>query len=184
MPPVAITRSRRPAFTSRRQVCRRRERVQPSGFVGLKSGQTVVQGVDLSELQDETDLAAAFGCGATFAYIQLSSGTAATDHSYRLYWPNARAAGLIGVVVAQQLMNAETTAVRFQKLDPFVGNGVLCAVLVLLSNIFLGKRFGLLRGRRRISIAVVLVAMPWCHHAYNRTLARLKHDGHGTVVGG
>jgi hypothetical protein len=69
--------------------------VQPSGFVGLRSGQPVVQGVDISRLQDETDLEAAFSCGAVFAYVQLSSGTDQTDHSYRLYWPNARAAGLL-----------------------------------------------------------------------------------------
>jgi len=69
--------------------------VQPSGFVGPKSGEAVVQGVDISKLQDETDLETAFSCGAAFAYVQLSSGTDATDHSYRLYWPNARAAGLL-----------------------------------------------------------------------------------------
>jgi hypothetical protein len=69
--------------------------VQPSGFVGLKSGEAVVQGVDISKLQDETDLETAFSCGAVFAYVQLSSGTDETDHSYRLYWPNARAAGLL-----------------------------------------------------------------------------------------
>jgi O-antigen/teichoic acid export membrane protein len=83
----------------------------------------------------------------------------------------------IGVVIAQQLMNAETTAVRFQKLDPFVGNSVLCAALVLLGNVFLGQRFGLIGVAVGFAIVTVVVAMPWCHYVYNGTIACFLKKG-------
>jgi hypothetical protein len=71
------------------------EGVQATGFITLPSGETAVNGIDVSKTKGDADFQAAYACGARFAYIQLSVGTSALDHTYRIFWPNARSAGLI-----------------------------------------------------------------------------------------
>ena len=80
----------------------------------------------------------------------------------------------LAVSIMQQLMAVETTAIRFQKIDPFVSNGILCAVLVLASNILAGVMFG----QRGVSLGFAIVilgcALPWCHYLYGRALADMS----------
>ncbi len=72
------------------------EGVESTGFVALPSGETEVDGIDVGKTNGaDTDFQAAYACGARFAYIQLSVGNSTLDHSYRIFWPNARSAGLI-----------------------------------------------------------------------------------------
>ena len=88
-----------------------------------------------------------------------------------------------GVVVVQQLMYAETTAIRCQSRDPFGGFSVLCAALVLFSNVYLGWKFGLIGVAVGFFIAIILVAMPLCHSAYNRALTSLIQKDRVTAAG-
>lgn len=73
---------------------------------------------------------------------------------------------LLSVLVAMQLSNVETQAIRFQKREPFVVNSVTSALLVLVSNIFLGKYFGMGGAVIGFGTIMLLVTIPWCHRIY------------------
>jgi len=69
-------------------------------------------------------------------------------------------------VVAMQLPNVETQAIRFQKKEPFVKVSVVSATLVIFSNVFLGRYFGMLGVIVGFTMVMVLYLIPACHIIY------------------
>jgi hypothetical protein len=69
-------------------------------------------------------------------------------------------------LIAMQLSNVETQAIRFQKREPFVINSIVSAFLVLGSNIFLGKCFGITGAAIGFALVMLLITIPWCHRIY------------------
>jgi len=76
------------------------------------------------------------------------------------------------VVILQQLANVETTAVRFQKKDPFVINSLVGALLILVCNIWIGKTFGLLGVSLGFALVMAGCLLPWCHQIYSAFLRK------------
>lgn len=67
------------------------EGIVPSGFVNVQSIPSVVQGIDLSQYQDEADFTSVKKCGGTFAYVRLSAGTKKDNELF--YVPIGRTLG-------------------------------------------------------------------------------------------
>lgn len=69
-------------------------------------------------------------------------------------------------VVAMQLPNVETQAIRFQKKEPFILNSIVGATLVVLSNYFFGKNYGIMGIASGFFIIMTVIIIPWCHWIY------------------
>jgi hypothetical protein len=70
--------------------------VVPTGFVAPSDGSPVVHGIDVSKYQTDPIFAGVRECGGDFAYIRLSAGREPSNElSYRAFWANAKAAGLL-----------------------------------------------------------------------------------------
>lgn len=80
---------------------------------------------------------------------------------------------LLFTLIAMQLPNVETTAVRFQKQEPFVTVAVICAFLVILSNLLLGKLFGINGVVVGFAGIMLLILIPWCHIIYSEVMKML-----------
>jgi len=76
-------------------------------------------------------------------------------------------------VVALQLPNVENLAIRFQKIEPFVVNSIVTAVLVFASGLLLGKLFGIPGMATGFCVIMVFITIPWCHRIYASQMASL-----------
>jgi len=76
----------------------------------------------------------------------------------------------LAVVVVMQVTNVETTAVRFQKKEPFVVASVVCAALVTLSNALLGRFFAVRGVAIGFAMVTLLILLPWVHGLYRREM--------------
>ena len=77
------------------------------------------------------------------------------------------------VLIAMQLSNVETQAIRFQKKEPFVKASITSAILVILSNFYLGRTFGILGAAIGFALIMLLITIPWCHRIYKNEINKL-----------
>lgn len=80
---------------------------------------------------------------------------------------------LLLVLVAMQLSNVETLAVRFQKSEPFVIISVSSAVLVFVSNIIMSQVAGVFYVVCSFGIIMLMYLIPLNHYCYKREMRRL-----------
>ena len=88
-------------------------------------------------------------------------------------WPVTLA--FLLVVICQQLMNVETTAIRFQKMEPFVLTAVLSALLLLACNLWMSKTHGLEGIAWGFVIVILGCTAPWCHYLYKQKMRVLQN---------
>jgi hypothetical protein len=69
--------------------------INAPGFVSLADRTPVIHGIDVSVVENDTNFARAYECGARFAYVRLSEGARDTEPLYRTNWGAARASGLV-----------------------------------------------------------------------------------------
>lgn len=81
---------------------------------------------------------------------------------------------LLIVLVAMQLPNVETQAVRFRKREPFVLVSLVCAGLVIASNAFLGSWLGIQGVLVGFAGVMCAVLIPACHWIYMRETTSIK----------
>lgn len=77
---------------------------------------------------------------------------------------------LLFTLIAMQLSNIETLAIRFQKREPFVSVSLICAVMVFLSNIFIGYYYGIVGSMLGFLMVMLLILIPWVHRIYKREM--------------
>ncbi len=75
-------------------------------------------------------------------------------------------------LVAMQMSNVQTAAIRFQKREPFVLNAVTGAALVGLSNVGLGYAFGVQGMAAGFAATMLIVVVPWAARVYRREISR------------
>jgi len=117
-------------------------------------------------------IASIFFSGAAFSVIVLL-------HYYDLPQANRFAdlysiALLLLVLVVIQLSNVETLVVRFQKREPFVAASLSAAIIVLISNIIMGKIGGILYVVLGFSIIMLFYLIPLNHYFYKKEMSRLN----------
>ena len=78
----------------------------------------------------------------------------------------ASLAVLMATAVIMQRSNVETLAIRFQKIEPFIVNSVVSAVLVLISNIVMSRYFGVTAVCAGFAAVMAAVTVPWIHSIY------------------
>ncbi len=81
---------------------------------------------------------------------------------------------LMITAVIMQLSHVETLAIRFQKIEPFVRIAVVSAVLVLLSNVFLGSRYGVMGFVGGFAFTMAFILVPVIHRIYGREITRFQ----------
>jgi hypothetical protein len=77
------------------------------------------------------------------------------------------------VLISQQLIAVETTAIRFQKIEPFVLNSMVSAILILISNVWLSKTYGLVGITCGFGLVMLGFSRPGCHQIYKHKLAKM-----------
>ncbi len=80
---------------------------------------------------------------AVGAFIVIAGMKAVGMQQAERFTDLASAGVLLLTAVAMQLSHVETQAIRFQKKEPFVKVSIISALLVVLSNLFLGRFFGI-----------------------------------------
>jgi len=81
---------------------------------------------------------------------------------------------LLLAAVAMQLPNVETQAIRFQKKEPFVKVSVFSAALVILSNVFLGRHYGMTGVVAGFAAVMALYLIPACHIIYKNEMQAVR----------
>jgi hypothetical protein len=82
---------------------------------------------------------------------------------------------LMLAVVVLQRSNVETTAIRFQKIEPFIPASAGCAVLVCGSNVLMARYFGEFAVCFSFAVIMIVVTVPWNHRIYAREIRSLSH---------
>lgn len=72
--------------------------------------------------------------------------------------------------VAMQLSHVETQAIRFQKKEPFVKVSIISALLVVLSNLFMGRFFGIPGVIVGFTTVMILFLIPANHIIYKNEM--------------
>lgn len=76
----------------------------------------------------------------------------------------------VATAIPLQFSNMQTTAVRFQKKEPFVGLNIICAVLVVAGSVIVGSRFGAEYMALVFFVVSVAVLIPGVRYIYRRNM--------------
>lgn len=77
------------------------------------------------------------------------------------------------VLIAMQLSNVETQAIRFQKKEPFVRASIVSAILVIFSNYYLGSVFGIFGVAVGFAFIMLFALIPWNHAIYKKAMRNI-----------
>ncbi len=81
---------------------------------------------------------------------------------------------LLITIIALQLPNVETIAIRFQKTEPFVLNSIVSALMVFCISYVLGRHYAIRGVAVGFFLIIVGVTIPWCHYIYNKEMFKLS----------
>ena len=107
---------------------------------------------------------------AVGAFIVIAGMKVAGMQQAERFSDLASAGVFLLTAVAMQLPNVETQAIRFQKKEPYIKVSIVSALLVILSNVFLGRFFGIQGVIVGFTVVMVLYLIPACHIIYKNEM--------------
>jgi len=107
---------------------------------------------------------------AVGAFIVIAGMKAVGMQQAERFSDLASAGVLLLTAVAMQLSHVETQAIRFQKKEPFVKVSIISALLVVLSNLLMGRFFGIPGVIVGFSGVMILFLIPGNHIIYKNEM--------------
>jgi hypothetical protein len=80
---------------------------------------------------------------------------------------------LLGTLVLLQKTAIETLAIRFQKIEPFVLNSIVSALLMVASNVLMSRFYGIAGVCLGFAVVMLGVTIPWTHRTYVAKMEKL-----------